>query len=613
MVTQCDWQRRTGDFTSPKSSLFHQSLHHTAMEQRKSSRPTPIPCDQCRRRKIKCNYSTPSCQRCSSSHLECTYTSVRKKRGPKTGKGVVVDQLRAASRAQLSPSTGCQALSIQQLVSSNTVTEDGSNHSNAAVPESYFSFDEFAQYVLSSSTLQTLCKSATLPQQGERIPSSSMPPTRTNATACSAMSHVSPPSIEMSGNEPVAQDLAEQGVKLFFEFLHPVYPVLAKKRLDEMVKNPTSLSPSESCLIWSICAMTLMQVERWPTLSLQQRVSATRRYIRRCKEARLDMDFTEIATFHDVLCSLFIGMALFELKCRKASWFYVREAITLSSSAGLQQVEHDMTLEYDERLRRKRAYALMFVTERGACVLDIFPVSILQVPSLPHVSCADEDPSIAAGLQGLYNLFSMLDFNFVRLWNDSSRFMSIDKGYPELRALQDCLSQPMHLEGVLEIQRADVLITQQWLRLIFWQAALRGGLISTAATHSAFSYEFPLEIASSLCKIIRSLPPIAIQVHGLGIFEKQFEIAYSLLDTLNLSDTAQPPEHHENLRFLLLSLSASPSSRQLYVKTLERKMGESGPRKYRYLGGVQLLRDDSDSPSLPRRHPGPAGPSGAPD
>lgn len=398
-----------------------------------------------------------------------------------------------------------------------------------------------------------------------------------------------------------ANELVLQGMQLFFDFLHPVYPILAKGHLEEILKDPASASPAEVCLIWSICGMTLMQVERWPGLSLEQRASATRKFIRRCKEARLDMDFTECATYYDVLCSLFIGMALFELKCRKASWFYVREAITLSFPAGLQQAEHDMSLEYDERLRRKRAYALLFITERGACVLDIFPVSILQVPSLPHVSCAGEDPSIAAGLQGLYNLFSMLDFNFVRLWNDSSRFLSVDKGYPELRALQDQLHQPMDMTGVLDVQRADVLITQQWLRLIFWQAALRGGLISTAAAHSAFTYDFPLEIASALCEIIKSLPPIAIQVHGLGIFEKQFEIAYSLLDTLNLSGTAQPPEHHENLRYLLLSLSASPSSRQIYVRTLEKKMGDSGPRKYRHLGGVQLLRDDSESRSTSRR------------
>ena len=102
-----------------------------------------------------------------------------------------------------------------------------------------------------------------------------------------------------------------------------------------------------------------------------------------------------------------------------------------------------------------------------------------------------------------------------------------------------------------------------------------------------------------LCEVVKSLPPVAIQVHGLGIFEKQFDIAYSLMDTLALSGTTQP-EHHECLRYILLSLSASPNSRQIYVRTLEKRM--SGQQKYRSLGGVQLLREDAGSRQASRRH-----------
>ena len=140
----------------------------------------------------------------------------------------------------------------------------------------------------------------------------------------------------------------------------------------------------------------------------------------------------------------------------------------------------------------------------------------------------------------------------------------------------------------------------RWLRLIFWQAALRQGYISTTASDPAFTYNYPIDIAMALCNVVKTLPPVAVQVHGLGIFEKQFEIAYSLMDSLTLSGGAQP-EHHECLRYLLLSLSASPKSRQLYVKTLEKKMG--GQQKYRNLGEVQLFRDDTcNSRQRSRRH-----------
>ena len=92
-----------------------------------------------------------------------------------------------------------------------------------------------------------------------------------------------------------------------------------------------------------------------------------------------------------------------------------------------------------------------------------------------------------------------------------------ERGFPELSRLQAHLRQDLGIQGLSDIQRADVLITQQWLRLVFWQAALRLGLISSSAADSAFTYHYPVEIASSLCEIVKSLPPVAIQVHGLGI------------------------------------------------------------------------------------------------
>jgi hypothetical protein len=206
---------------------------------------------------------------------------------------------------------------------------------------------------------------------------------------------------------------------------------------------------------------------------------------------------------------------------------------------------------------------------------------------------------VISGLLSLHGLFSLLDFKFVKLWNDLAHSTG-DDVYMDLRTLQHTLTTlTIDTWDLNDIQKADILITQQWLRLIFWQTALRLGYISTAAADPAFAYNYPIEIAMALCHVVKSLPPVAVQVHGLGIFEKQFEIAYSLMDTLALSGRAQP-EHHECLRYLLLSLSASPSSRQIYVRTLEKKMDSQ--QKYRNLAGVELLRDDSGtSRSVSRR------------
>ncbi|KAH0351367.1 hypothetical protein KCU84_g8621, partial [Aureobasidium melanogenum] len=195
----------------------------------------------------------------------------------------------------------------------------------------------------------------------------------------------------------------------------------------------------------------------------------------------------------------------------------------------------------------------------------------------------------------LFHLFSLLDLNYIQARRKLSLAGGTDKEYIELALLQEQLCRVLDLAKISEIQRADVLITQQWLRLMVWQTALRLGLISSASMNPSYSYAYPIQIASSLHDILKTLPSAAIEVHGLGIFEKQFEIAYSLLDALTLSDGTQSPHHLEMLRSLLGSLSASPKSRDVYVRILQKKMGQDNSHKndrYVHLANVQLLVDD---------------------
>lgn len=393
--------------------------------------------------------------------------------------------------------------------------------------------------------------------------------------------------------------IVERAVELFFIHLHPTYPLLCKQTVQGWLQDPSLLTKSEQVLIWSICAACLVMVDDWPNLGSEQRAVSSRRFVRQCRQLRLEWEYQQEASYYDVLASLFIVNTFFELKCRKASWYYSREAITLANIAGLHDETGYVNLDEQEQIRRKRAYALLYITERGAAIHDSFAVSIFNPPPLPNTILPNEDPTIIAGLVALHSLFCLLDIKFVRLWNNQTQAPFGESGYSDLLLLQNHLRELQIDRTVLtDIQRADVLITQQWLRLIFWQAALRLGYISTAADDRSFTYDYPVDIALAMCEVVKSLPPVAIQVHGLGIFEKQFDVAYSLMDALALSGTTQP-EHHECLRYLLLSLSASPNSRQIYVRTLEKKMG--GSHKYRSLAGVELLHDDKGSRQTSRR------------
>lgn len=546
-----------------KSHTNHE--HLIEMADGEHDKPRKLPCDACRTRKVRCDYGLP-CNRCRSYDLVCTFDYVRKKRGPKNGKGAVVEQLRAESQSACnsssiaaSQSSGTaaspsQSTSLARRDTTNgshqhshegwqdpvppvgTHTHDSSDYSNnntnlypispadafmnsdlqgpGDMTGDYLSFDEFAHSILGSSTYgqmpvqpdappyATTSSSAQLSDLWSTIDSGTLPP-----------NPIQTPSFELNS-------ITERGINLFFSHMYPIYPIVDEEKVRTSVLTPSGLmDPATGCMLLSVCAMTLVHVEQWPNMSAEQRAVHARIFIRQCQEIRMhDANFVEDASFANVLCSLFIAVTYFELKCRKASWFFVREAITLAHATGLHLASTDPSQSAAERIQRQRTYAILFVTERGAAVVDSLPVTILSPPYLSADSFLDEDPTVSRGLISLHNLFSLLDFGFVQFWNDLASLSSgAERGFPELSRLQSHLRQDPGVQGLSDIQRADVLITQQWLRLVFWQAALRLGLISSSNADPAFTYAYPLDIASSLCEIVKSLPPVAIQVHGLGI------------------------------------------------------------------------------------------------
>jgi hypothetical protein len=552
----------------------------------------------------------------------CAYNTVRKRKGPKPGRGLVVESIRLHYTQNSTARDNATCVGQSEREDYTTATDDtdherpsslrshldGSSHSAPAnidpsgslgdqllgdVPnvEGYFTFDEFAENVLGSSiSWQDASRFGNTSQHLAVTPS-----TITSQTSPTPLSESvwSPGS---AGTIPKLDRVLERGVAFFFKHMYPIYPLLDRSRITTLLTHFTELDTTESGLLRSLCALTLVTVEFWPTMTVERRMVVAREYIKQCLEARMSDNIMEHATMDDVLTSLFIAVAYFDMKCRKTSWFYLREAISLAHLAGINNALKISELDPSERIRRQRLYALLFITERGACIHDSFPVSITIPPDLHGDVLPEEDPAIAFGLSNIHRLFSLLDMNFVRVWNGALSSSLTEESFSELATLQRKLRQPLQIDNVSETQRADILVTQQWLRLTIWQAALRLGLISSSAAEPEFGYTYPLELAYALRDVLRTLSPASIQAHGLGIFEKQFEIVYSLLDVLALPGSSHSADHHEVLLSLLLSLSASPKARDIYVRILQKRLSQDSTtgtgQKYIGLADVELLLDD---------------------
>ena len=176
----------------------------------------------------------------------------------------------------------------------------------------------------------------------------------------------------------------------------------------------------------------------------------------------------------------------------------------------------------------------------------------------------------------LVHSYHLLDSSFVDSWNEASDAPASTLTYTALQQ-QLNLPHPSHV-SLTDIQKADILVTQQWLRLIVWQSSMRQGLLSSRAEDESMTFRYPLKIAHSLLKVISSLPTISIEVHGMAIFEKIFEIGNTMLDVTQACGTTIPSESYgvvqDPFEMFVRTLSQTPNSQRQYANLLLAKAAE---------------------------------------
>ncbi|KAL8689794.1 MAG: hypothetical protein Q9218_004612 [Villophora microphyllina] len=100
--------------------------------------------------------------------------------------------------------------------------------------------------------------------------------------------------------------------------------------------------------------------------------------------------------------------------------------------------------------------------------------------------------------------------------------------------LQKQLSQalPPVLEST-ETQAADLRTSQHWLRTIVWQLSITNGYLSSSSPDSSMTFGYPIEIAKDLVAVTSQLSRQSMEVHGIGLIEKLFDVACTLIDVLS--------------------------------------------------------------------------------
>lgn len=520
-----------------------------------SSRSPPSklpPCDACRRRKVKCDAGAP-CERCIQSGLRCTRDIVRKRRGPKKGSGSVIAKLR-----QEDEQGSCHTDHVQYDLDMQFPTLQANPNFFAAptsAPQSmtapfghalfdlsptssneYVSVNALAQQIFPSSPsdLGTLSLHDTPPLRSGALLNSSGISSPTAGSLGSPSSYDGPRYLYRSDSgldqvevqvSLVATDcnvsahLMSQCITQYFRHLYPIMPIIHEPTFRGRLNQPEPLAPDEKCLLLSLCAVTVLHAAPHTDLSLDGKKRLGRLFLGYCHMIRQKFEWVESAGLADIISSFFICISYFELKQPRSHHFFLREAIGMAHEQGFHLESSYTSLDRVQTIAYRRTFAVLFVTERGCAILRNKPTSITRLPLLPTEHFEDEDPNILAGFQCLCRLFALLDEKFVQVWRlsapeDEDSMLQLDN----IATIQHNLNA-MSFDDInlTEIQKADVLITHQWLRLIFWQASTRQGLVSSSANDIVFSYEYPIIIAKALCEVMRDLSLDSILVHGLGI------------------------------------------------------------------------------------------------
>ena len=335
----------------------------------------------------------------------------------------------------------------------------------------------------------------------------------------SGLSSVEPQVALLAKAFHMSAHLMSQCITQYFRHLYPIMPIIHELTFRNRLTQAELLAQDEQCLVMALCAITVLHAAPHTDLSLDSKKLLGRQFLGHCHTIRQSFAWVESAGLPDIISSFFISVSYFELKKPRAHHFFLREAIGMAHEQGFHLESSYTRLSNIERIAYRRTFAVLFVTERGCAILRNKPTSISRLPSLPREHFEEEDENILSGFECLCQLFALLDEKFVELWRlsapeDNEAMIQFDN----IAALQHDLNA-IDFDNIplTDIQKADLLITHQWLRLIFWQASARQGLISGSAEEAIFRYHYPIVIAKDLCKLMQNLSLDSILVHGLGI------------------------------------------------------------------------------------------------
>ncbi|KAJ5471553.1 hypothetical protein N7530_008910 [Penicillium desertorum] len=484
-------------------------------------------CDNCRRRKIKCSRGLP-CNKCQLLLLSCSYSDVLCRKGPKF-RSIHPPALIHPSRAH-------------------------PDKEDPDVSKIQFSdaFSHLPPLALVSSP-------------------------RTGSTIETANGYVHP-------HPRLSSQILLAHVNVYLKYLFPIMPVVRGDMLRLDCHQPERLSAKLYAFLASLCAATHVQLKLdgaapMPDPALRtgdgHSLMSGEELLAEAVRARQECEVLEELDTESLLTSFFLFASYGNLDRQDHAWFFLCQATSFAFSLGLHRESTYAEYEIEEAEERRRIFWLLFITERGYALQQAKPVILRNSIHKPQVLCSG-DPILAYGFINLINIFEKLTPNLYDWVSAGGGDSTLER--PPTSAIQSSLCKAISLEWVFEIQKVDILITQQWLQAMMWKLSMCHATQDGLRDGKVLPFYLPVMVGKAVMSVVGAASKDAVDAHGIGMEQKLFDMGISVADVIRslgpeavyrlAESTIDPNELLLGILRTLSQIRGSPS--YLFPKLLER-------------------------------------------
>ncbi|ORX35414.1 hypothetical protein BD324DRAFT_632748 [Kockovaella imperatae] len=456
-----------------------------------SKRVVTRACDLCHERKVKCDGQLP-CRTCLRGPDLCTYANVPRKKGPKRKKTNEGDQIPPG-------------------------TED---------PYDWFKQDAIVD------------PSFTVPTPSQYgVPYAGYP------------TSLSWPDTGPSHPSPLAMTMLETTIipllHTFYERIYRMMPIFPAIHIFGSIPSASheyhfiSDRTRDPCFIALILSMAaLASIHPLQQHEMAAKPDRVRQAIGLLEEAER-LQHQKIPTL-ELILTKYLGFATWgELQRGDLSSAKLSETLELATSLHLDSF--DRMGDEESTRRYQTMHHVLALTEIVSAIFNPVKINAINLRCLSPGVLALYDCRLSRHLQCLASLFSNLDDSIFYCWTQQcpthERKMCHRLDRARVLTLLRDLSQPPHIVLTEEIdllsesERADVVVTWQWLRNRVWTLAHahrlthRANDLELMLSAPELSTDYPVDVALTTVELCRALSFASMETHGRGFVEKLYNIA----------------------------------------------------------------------------------------